>query len=153
MKKNIFIIGLIIVTSCSSITNDTFNSRELISTTGEKIYINSLNWGMTNDYQLTVISKNKDRLKKRTDSLNTIKGIDPFIYSFNNDTLKLFFNKKKSYNVKDEFNSIKVVYSNLTREEFIGISEKANNNQLFYKVPMMKLDNKDSLLPKAPSDN
>jgi hypothetical protein len=66
--------------ACSpSVDNGSFHSNVLISSKGEKIFVNSINWGVTGDYQLSVISKDSLRLKDRNDTIGTIKGIKPFI--------------------------------------------------------------------------
>jgi len=56
MKMFLVSVGLMAVMSCSPGLDDTFNSEVLISNKGEKIYINTLNWGLTDDHQLSAIS-------------------------------------------------------------------------------------------------
>lgn len=153
MKQLLIIIGITLFLNCSNVNKDNFTSNKVISSKGEKIYINSLNWGVTNDYQMTAISSNPNKLHDRTDSINTVKGIDPFIYSFDNDTLNLFFQYKISYKTEENFKSVKIIYNVVDRKKFIEISEKANINKIYHKVPLRKEFDNDTDLPKAPTRN
>lgn len=122
--------------SCStSIIQDSFNSKELASSKGEKVYINSINWGVTGDYQLSIISRDSLRLKNRNDTVGTISGLDPFIYRFNNDTLTLFFYDSVHYKVREKFKTIKVNYIVVSDSIYLLISEKALNNFGYFSVP------------------
>ena len=129
----------------------TFNSRELISSKGEKIYVNSLTWGTTDDHQLTSISSSKEKLKKRNDTTNTIKGLEPFIYSFNNDTLKLFFKNKIFYKVKEHFKTIKIEYIALDVMEYKEIMKKSFKNDGYSSVPIRVESKSSSDVPPPPS--
>ena len=103
--KNIFFYTCLI-SCCTLQMEDTFNSRELISSKGERIYINSINWGV--------------------------------IYTFKNDTLTLFFNKKITYNVDEHFNTIVIIYSALSPEYYSEIRKLAIENSKYYLVPMRR---------------
>jgi hypothetical protein len=88
------ILTAFLLNSCIEI-HDTFQSKKLVSSKGEKFYINTLNWGMTDDNQYTVISKDFNRLKERGDTIGGISGLTPFIYKFSNDTWRSFFQKER----------------------------------------------------------
>lgn len=94
--------------ACKTSLNDSFDSSELISSKGEKVYINSLNWGVTGDYQISRISKKPSWVKNRGDTIGVIKGLEPFTYIIRNDSLKLFFYGEIAYRVKEHFNAINV---------------------------------------------
>jgi hypothetical protein len=146
-KCKITLLFLLFV-SCSSPIQDTFNSKELQSSKGEKIYINSLNWGITDDYQITAITSNKSKLKTRNDTTDIVKGLDPFIYSFKNDTLNLFFRNNISYELKEAFRTISIKYIVLSNEDFYKARLKAINQS----VPENHEINYPSDFPKAPKD-
>lgn len=118
--KIIIITYLILLTSCinTNIEGD-FKSKKLTSSKGENLYINTLNWGITNDYQLTVISKNLNQLKKRKDSIGAIKGLTPFIYSFKNDTLELI--SIDNIKVQEKFKTIKIKYTLVKNYEYTDL--------------------------------
>ncbi|MBC7410093.1 MAG: hypothetical protein H7339_17045 [Arcicella sp.] len=120
---------------CSSNVKDTFNSVELTSSKGEKLYVNSLNWGVTDDHQITAISSRKDRVRERTDTLGVAKGLEPFLYSFNNDTLRLFFNNSKTYEIKEKFKTITVKYLVLNAKNYKNLRQKAYDNNGYYAIP------------------
>ncbi len=148
IMKNIFIF--LALFSCSSTKKDTFNSIELTSSKGENIYINSLNWGVTDDNQITIISTNRERVKERTDTIDVVKGLEPFFYSFKNDSLKLFFNNEVSYALKENFKTIKVNYIVLSAEKYNKIRPKAYNNDGYFSIPRRVKTAYSSDMPKAP---
>lgn len=153
VKVFLISIGLIISQSCTPIMNDTFNSEVLISSKMEKIYINTLNWGMTDDYQISAISSNRDKVQKRSDTRNTVRGLEPLIYVFKNDTLSLYFDGKVTYYIKEKFNTIHVNYKALNNAEYRFIQEKAyQNNDGYHLVPKRIKQNYPSDMPK-PSSN
>lgn len=134
----IFIFILSITNSCS--TTDccgNFHSRVLISSTGEKIYVNSINWGVTDDYQLSVISRDSLRLKERNDSVGSVQGLNPFIYQFNSDTLTLFFYKTINYKLKDRLKSITVIYKVVDESEYLELTMKSDEKSFFFSVPQI----------------
>jgi hypothetical protein len=148
MKSKIFISVFILLNiGCSPLIKDTFNSIELTSTKGEKIYINSLNWGATDDYQMTIISSNKKRIMIRKDTLDVVKGLEPFIYCFENDSLKLFFKEEITYAVKDTFSTIKIAYKILDNTDFY---RARNNSNRYHSVPALNDNIAPSEFPKAP---
>lgn len=93
----------------------------LVSGKGEKIYINTLNWGVTDDYQYTVVTKNSTLLKDRKDTISGIKGLDPFIYKFSGDSLTIFFQKGNRVAVKEEFKTIQLNYIPLGNKDYIKL--------------------------------
>ena len=147
--KNVLIFLMFL--SCSSTIKDTFNSVELISSKGEKIYINSLNWGITDDNQITAISSNKERVKDRADTLDVAKGLEPFFYSFKNDSLKLFFNNEVTYKLKEHFKTINVSYIALRTKDYNKIRQKAYSNDGYYSIPRREKTVYPSDMPNPPS--
>lgn len=127
------VIATLLFVGCIEV-HDTFRSTELVSSQGEKIYVNTLNWGMTDDNQYTIVSKNRDRLKSRKDTVGGIKGLAPFIYRFNNDTLYLFFPKEKSINVDDDLQSVQLFYVPLDNKEYMNMLNKAGKGEDGYQL-------------------
>lgn len=146
------LIGLFLawIFGCSPLYEDTFNSREIVSSKGEKIYINSLNWGMSDDYQISIVTGNPNKLKERSDSVNSVKGLEPFIYTFKNDTLELFFKNRIRYRVEEQFNSVFVKYTLLKPKEYSKIRIRSNDNDDYYSVPMKKRVDYPPDMPKPP---
>ena len=141
------------VICCAPAMQDTFNSEILVSSKGEKIYVNTLNWGITDDNQISVVSNDPDKAKDRSDSSDVVKGLDPFIYRFKNDTLGLYFDGKVDYRVKDSFRTIEVDYIALNRREYNLLRQKAFNNVDGYRaVPVRKNQPYPPDMP-MPSDN
>lgn len=72
-----------------------YNTVELVSTGNEKLFIESENWGVTGDSQLTIITT-EDKGEFEVDSTRQIifKGLDPFLYRVSNDTLFLILGQK-----------------------------------------------------------
>ncbi len=138
MKSVIFLILTFLLYGCDTKLVGTFNSSKLISSQGESIFVNSLNWGVSDDSQLTTISLDSLKLKNNRDTLGTVYGLNPFIYSFNNDSLTLFFYDKISFKITDNFRTISVNYRIVNSFEYLKLNEKALNNQGFYSVPKKK---------------
>lgn len=136
--------------SCTSSVQDTFNSKELVSSKGEKIYINSLNWGVTDDNQLTIISSNRERLKDRKDDANAAKGLEPFIFRFKNDSLHLYFLNERTYTINEKFKSINVSYVILGYKDYNRIRAKAYENDEYSAVPD-RIKKSSAGLPPAPN--
>ncbi|MUV04527.1 hypothetical protein GN157_12480 [Flavobacterium rakeshii] len=116
----IMVLSVVVLNSCVDV-HDTFKSKMLVSGKGEKIYINTLNWGVTDDYQYTVVTKNSTLLKDRKDTISGIKGLDPFIYKFSGDTLTIFFQKENRVAVKEEFKTIQLNYIPLDNKDYIKL--------------------------------
>jgi hypothetical protein len=148
--KSRFLTGLFLLLTfgCSPLFEGTFNSREIVSSQGEKIYINSLNWGMTDDNQISVVTSNPNKLKERCDGVSAVKGLEPFIYTFKNDTLELFFKNKITYRVEEKFNSVFVKYTLLKSRVYAKIRIRSNDNDDYYSVPMKKEVHYPSDMPK-----
>lgn len=151
MSSKVLFAFLAVFVGCSPLVKDTFNSQELSSSRGEKIYINSLNWGMTDDYQMSVVTHDSKKLTDRSDSVDAVGGLEPFFYSFNNDTLKLFFDGRVTYTSTEEFKTIVVRYIPVDRQEFQTIREKAYKNDGYHSVPMRRDPDYPPDMPKPPS--
>jgi hypothetical protein len=135
---------------CSPMYEDTFNSREIISSHGEKIYINSLNWGMTDDYQFSIVTSDPTKLTERADSVGAIKGLEPFIYTFRNDTLEIFFENRIRYKVNERFKDVFIKYTFPNPKEYKKLRKRASNNDEYYSVPMKKTIEYPLDMPKPP---
>ena len=151
-KKMIYIIWFFTYFVACSPTEvkDSFNSNVLISSKGEKIFVNSINWGVTDDYQLSVISKDSLRLKDRNDTIGTVQGLNPFIYEFNNDTLTLYFYNRISYKLNDKLNTITVLYKVVNDTEYLILTEKSYESDEYISVPISEKQTYPSDMPKAP---
>lgn len=149
--NNILFLNILFYTSCSNPVNDGFRSKELISSRGEHLYINSLNYGMTSDQQMTVITKDKELLKFEIDTTCVVFGLDPFLYSFNHDTLTLFFNQSSNYKIKDTFSTIKIDYKIVSNSKFMDLMKAAIAEKKLYRVPELE-DNAKYYIPKPPTD-
>jgi hypothetical protein len=118
------ILTAFLLNSCIEI-HDTFQSKKLVSSKGEKFYINTLNWGMTDDNQYTVISKDFNRLKERGDTIGGISGLTPFVYKFSNDTLTLVFPKGTKIKINKEFDTIELNYLSVENGGYMELLSKA----------------------------
>ncbi len=116
-------------------SNEDFDSIELVSSKDERIYINSISWGITGDNQRTIITKDKNKLKDENDTTGIIDGLLPFIYSFKNDTLKLYFNGKVNYNVEEKFKTIVITYTAVANPKYMQLSKLASENIDYHNVP------------------
>ncbi|MGY5255562.1 hypothetical protein, partial [Sphingobacterium spiritivorum] len=112
----------------------TFRSKELVSSKGEKLYINTLNWGINDDNQYTIITKDADRLKDRTDTVDAINGLLPFVYRFSGDTLSVFYLKWRDISIKEKFKSIKINYNPLENRDYMNLINKAGKGQERYQL-------------------
>jgi hypothetical protein len=107
-------------------------SIELISSTGEKLYINTSIRGVGADHQYTGIYHKKAYINEE----DCIYSLEPFLYSFKSDTLNLIFADSVRYQAKENFESIKIIYSVVTSDErWLSYLIKAGNNQFYHKVP------------------
>lgn len=121
------------------LNNSYYSSIKLTSNSGEVLYINSVNWGVTGDSQITSISTKKKKLDPAIDTLNIVKGLEPFLFSFENDSLKLYFNGAIDYYVDEEFETIKIVYYKLTNPQYIDIIRK-NEYRSVPEHPSKRID-------------
>ena len=119
--------------NCNGV-KDTFRSKMLVSSKGEKLYINTLNLGATDDNQYTIITKDAGRLKNRTDTVSAINGFSPFVYRFRGDTLSVFYLEWKEIDIKERFKSIKIDYNPLENREYMSIINKAGKGEEGYQL-------------------
>jgi hypothetical protein len=148
-KSLLKITSFALFISCNSNIEGTVKNEELISSKGEKIYINSLNWGVTDDSQITSISNQIENLKI-TDTIKSTNGFEPFIYKFERDTLKLYFKDRISYSVKKKFNYIRISYYVLNAKKYNEIYKRAIENNEFHTVPKREKIDYPEDMPKAP---
>ncbi len=146
-------ILITLISGCfPKITEDVI-SRELVSSKGEKIYINTINWGVTGDHQLSTITKNKKRLTKSLDTIDAVRGLDPFVYSFNHDTLRLYFDCGIRYVPKEKFETIVVEVFECGLYEYKELRKKAFDNNGYYNVPVRKEIVYPPDMPLPPDEN
>lgn len=124
---------VLLLNSCVD-TNDTFRSKELVSSKGEKIYINTLSWGVTDDNQYTVVSGDENRLKEKKDTIGGVSGLTPFIYKFSNDTLAVFFQKGKKIDFNEGFNTIELKYISLENRDYMEMLSSAKMGEGGYHL-------------------
>ncbi|MGJ1317991.1 hypothetical protein ACR776_05430 [Sphingobacterium spiritivorum] len=124
---------IILIVGCDKY-GDKFRSKELVSSKGEKLYINTLNWGINDDNQYTIITKDADRLKDRTDTVDAINGLLPFVYRFSGDTLSVFYLKWRDISIKEKFKSIKINYNPLENRDYMNLINKAGKGQERYQL-------------------
>ncbi|GAA4779414.1 hypothetical protein GCM10023231_02730 [Olivibacter ginsenosidimutans] len=93
----------------------------------EKIYVNTLNWGVTDDHQISAISLNADKVRDRSDTVGSVKGLDPFVYRFKDDTLTLYFDGEVNYRLLDKMKTVFVRYQTLDKGKYRTVYAKAIN--------------------------
>lgn len=156
MKNYFYIISLFLlsITSCSNdLGSQQLNQSEIISSKGERVYISTINSGVTGDKQFTVITNKKITNLKDFDKANSLKGLDPFIYSFSNDTLNLYFRNTVRYKVPFRTESIKVDYFELNNADYIELYKKTFENKLYHSVPNHNNSGGYPNMPKPPKEN
>jgi len=114
---------------------DAFRSTKLVSSAGEEFYINSLNWGATHDYQYTVVSKDRNRLRERRDTVGGVEGLTPFVYQFSYDTLYVFFPKEDKITISENFESIQLKHIPLENTVYMDLLNKAIKGEEGYQTP------------------
>ena len=124
------ILITVLFSSCFNTFVDSVRCKEIVSSKGEKVYIKSINWGVTDDKQATIITSDIERMKTRTDTTGAVHILDPFLYRFKNDTLTLVFSEVKTYEIKEKFKTIKVKYIIVEFSEFWRMK-----NELGYLLP------------------
>lgn len=156
MKNNLYITSLFLISiiSCSSdLGSQQLNQSEIISSKGERIYISTINLGVTGDKQFTIITNKKIIDAKDFDKASSLKGLDPFIYSFSNDTLNLYFRNSVRYKVPFNTESIKVDYFELNNSDYIELYKKTFENKLYHSVPNHNNSEGYHKMPKPPKEN
>ena len=129
-KIPIIILTMMLFNSCLPTFKDTVICKEIVSSKGEKVYVKSINWGVTGDYQATIITSKIERMKTRTDTIGAVHILEPFLYRFKNDTLSLVFSEEKTYEIKEKFKTINVKYIIVESSEFWRMK-----NELGYLLP------------------
>lgn len=130
----IFILPMMFLFNNCNGVKDTFRSKILVSSKGEKLYINTLNWGVTDDNQYTIITKDAGRLKNRTDTVSAINGLSPFVYRFRGDTLSIFYLEWKEIDIKERFKSIFIDLNPLENRQYMNIINKAGKGEEGYQL-------------------
>lgn len=157
MKSQLYITLLLFslcMASCKSdLGNQQLNQSEIISSKGERIYISTINLGITGDKQFTIITNRKIRNVDDFDKTNSLKGLDPFIYSFSNDTLNLYFRNSIRYNVPFKTESIIVDYFELNNADYTKLYKKTFENELYHSVPNHNGSDGYPDMPMPPKEN
>lgn len=157
MKSRIcikFIISTIIIIACTNgFVGQQFNQIDIVSNRGEHIYISTINSGVTSDKQFTIISEDKILNGDDFDKTKSIKGLDPFIYSFSNDQLNLYFRNDIRYQVPFKPKSIKVQYFVLDNRDYVELYKKTFDNKQYHSVPNNSGKNGYPNMPKPPKEN
>lgn len=156
MRNNIYISSLFLLSiiSCSNeLGSQQLNQSEIVSSKGEKIYISTINLGVTGDKQFTVITNKKIKDLKDFDKTNSLKGLDPFIYSFSNDTLNLYFRNSVRYKVPFNPESIKIDYFELNNADYVELYKKTFEDKLYHSVPKQNRSVSYPNMPKPPKEN
>ncbi|AYZ14021.1 hypothetical protein EGY05_19670 [Chryseobacterium arthrosphaerae] len=139
--------------SCSNkIENQQLNYSEIISSKGEHIYISTISLGVTGDKQFTLITNKKIMNVRDFDKANSLKGIDPFIYSFSNDTLNLYFKNSIRYKIPFNSESIKINYFELNNSDYVELYKKTFDNKLYHSVPNHNNSYGYPSMPKPPKE-
>ncbi|MFP3596100.1 hypothetical protein [Chryseobacterium sp. SIMBA_029] len=155
MKNYLYITSLFLsIISCSNdLGSQQLNQSEIVSSKGERIYISTINIGATGDKQFTVITNKKIIDVKDFDKTNSLKGLDPFICSFSNDTLNLYFRNSVRYKIPFNTESIKVDYFELNNADYIELYKKTFENKLYHSVPNHNNSGGYPNMPKPPKEN
>jgi hypothetical protein len=133
----IFFLFLIGFVSCQNKQENEVIKEELKSSKGEIIYVCSINSGVTGDNQLTAISGTPLSLEDFK-KISPVRGLDPFVYSFSDDILTLYFRNKINYKIPFTFRSIIVKYYALNNAEFGQLFKNTFESKDFYAVPNNK---------------
>ncbi|MDB5267289.1 MAG: hypothetical protein JWP58_329 [Hymenobacter sp.] len=84
------LVSLFSIASCNGESDDSHVTK-IVSSKGEALYVKSYNWGITGDKQISTISDNDDPLEfGEKNEPHIVKGLDPFIYRFEHDTLIIY---------------------------------------------------------------
>ena len=153
MKNRIyikFIVPFIIIACSSEFVSQQFNQIDIISSKGEHIYISTINSGVTGNKQFTIISDDKILNGDDFDKTKSLKGLDPFIYSFSNDQLNLYFRNDIRYKVPFKPKSIKIQYVVLDNSEYVKLHKKTFDNKVYYSVPNKNGNSSYPNMPKPP---
>jgi len=135
----LLLISLLLFVRCSDSSQFDYYNKELTSSRGEKIYVKTIIWGMTGDYQKTIITKKEGKPEESDFSnLKDDTGLTSFMYSFTNDTLNLYFNQTITYKVEETFNTIFVKYHILSNPEYNNLIPFALREQGYYIIPPYK---------------
>lgn len=157
MKSQFYIIllfCLLCIASCKNdLENQQLNQSEIVSSKGERIYISTINLGVIGDKQFTLITNKKITDVKDFEQKNSLKGLDPFIYSFSNDTLNLYFRNSVRYKIPFNTESIKVNYFELNNANYIELYKKTFENKLYHSVPNHNGSDEYPNMPKPPKEN
>lgn len=88
----LFYLSVLIIVSCEPKLGPDYRTTCLKSNTVGKIFIKSVNWGITGDKQLTIITTDKktDVWRASEDENYIYDGLEPFTYRQSNDSLIIY---------------------------------------------------------------
>jgi hypothetical protein len=133
--KQLLILSLFSLLSCQESNNEIYHNRKLVSKKGETIYVRSVNWGLTGDSQLSIITKDSLADLSSENNRDIVKGLDPFLYSFHKDTLTLYFYNTVTYRIKEKFSTIKVSYKKIQGAEYNLLRKSDKFGKVIFSVP------------------
>lgn len=120
MRKAItYFLILSALFGCRNHNNETFKTTEIKSSSVEgMLFLKTMNWGLTGDSQITIISTTDkiDFNKKESDDYYIFEGLEPFLYKQSNDSLILYTQKVVNVpkNLKTNWKIIQVTVDNPT---------------------------------------
>lgn len=148
--KSLF--AVLIISCANEFGSKEFNQIDIVSGKAEHIYISTINSGVTGDHQYTLITNKKISDVKDFDKTKSLKGLDPFIYSFSNDTLNLYFRNSINYEVPFKPESITIQYFTLNNADYGDLFKKTFDNKLYHSVPNNIGNSGYPNMPKPPKE-
>jgi hypothetical protein len=145
-----YILLSVFIFSCNEKVNDGFNSIEIRSSKNKRIYLNSINWGITGDHQISIITNYKDRLKYNFDTTGTINGLMCIIYKFKNDTLFLYHLDTIKHLIPDSLNGIFIKDHVISNSIFSNLAFQAMQNNVYHFIPNTPTTRSNMHVPKPP---
>lgn len=101
-----------------------YKTTELYSNRGEKLYIKRKIYGIKGDIQITSIStvKGWDELDETKEYV--YKGLEPFIYSYQNDTLRVY-SRQRVKTPANFHSTIRIIQIELENPQYMDLMYKA----------------------------
>jgi hypothetical protein len=96
-----------------------------------KIYIKRKVWGVTSDYQVTVISNSPDEIGQLDSTIDFVyKGLEPFIYRIQSDTLVIYTMLPTSEPRDFDSSKIRVIQKKVSNQEYMKLIYKINKGEI-----------------------
>lgn len=102
---------------------------ELISVDNKsKLYIKRKVWGVTSDYQVTVISNSHSEIVELDSTVDYIyKGLEPFVYKMQSDTLIIYTMQPCSEPHHFNSSKMRVVQRRVSNPEYMDLMYQINS--------------------------